>query len=181
MQPWRLTWRQYTWTISTTMMYTCPTAPSEAQTPQPFCPPNRHTMHHCFIQTGKYLLPCKCLAPVSPPPSPWQPAQLCPLTNSRFSHSYLASTSSTSSTFPTCGLPQTPTAKHSLPRRPHLQTRESLTFYNPAPTGPLNCSNDTLLQLQADLLGVVVERSEMKETTALGAALLAGHAISLFG
>ncbi|WAR53684.1 hypothetical protein PtB15_3B192 [Puccinia triticina] len=138
-------------------------------------------MHHFFIQMGEYLSPCKCLAPVSPPPSPWQPAQICPLTNSRFSHSHLASTSSTSSTFPTCGLPQTTTAKRSLPRRPHLQTRKSLTFYGPAPAGPLNCSNNTLLQLQADLLGVVVKRSEMKETTALGAALLAGHAISLFG
>ncbi|WAQ88560.1 hypothetical protein PtA15_9A687 [Puccinia triticina] len=94
-------------------------------------------MHHSFIQTGEYLSPCKCLAPVSPPPSPWQPAQLCPLTNSRFSHCHSASTSST---FPSCGLPQTPTAKCSLPRRPHLQTRECLTFYNPAPAGPLNCS-----------------------------------------
>ncbi|OAV93129.1 hypothetical protein PTTG_27405, partial [Puccinia triticina 1-1 BBBD Race 1] len=98
------------------------------------------TMHHCFIQTGEYLSPCKCIAPVSPPPSPWQPAQLCPLTKSRFSHSYSASTSST---FPTCGLHQTPTAKHSLPRRPHLQTRDSLTFYDPAPAGPLNCSKST--------------------------------------
>ncbi|MBW0507979.1 hypothetical protein O181_047694 [Austropuccinia psidii MF-1] len=42
-------------------------------------------------------------------------------------------------------------------------------------------ASDTLLQLQADLLGVDVERAEMKETTALGAALLAGHAIGLFG
>ncbi|WAR60735.1 hypothetical protein PtB15_9B674 [Puccinia triticina] len=122
-------------------------------------------MHHSFIQTGEYLSPCKCLAPVSPPPSPWQPAQLYPLTNSRFSHCHSASTSST---FPSCGLPQTPTAKCSLPRRPHLQTREM-------------SASDTLLQLQADLVGVVVEHSEMKETTALGAGLLAGHTISLFG
>lgn len=42
-------------------------------------------------------------------------------------------------------------------------------------------ANDVLLQLQADILGVSVERSEMRETTALGAALLAGHAIGLFG
>ncbi|WAR61760.1 hypothetical protein PtB15_12B450 [Puccinia triticina] len=89
------------------------------------------------------------------------------------------------STSSTCGLPQTPIAKRSLPRRPHLQTRESLSVYNPAPAGPLNLlkvnggvsASDTLLQLQADLLGVVVERSKMKETT----ALLAGHAIGLFG
>jgi glycerol kinase len=37
-------------------------------------------------------------------------------------------------------------------------------------------SNDALLQLQADLLGVPVERPEVHETTALGAAYLAGLA-----
>ncbi|KAG0140103.1 hypothetical protein CROQUDRAFT_136866 [Cronartium quercuum f. sp. fusiforme G11] len=40
---------------------------------------------------------------------------------------------------------------------------------------------DVMMQLQADLLGVSVERPEMRETTALGAALLAGHALGLFG
>ncbi|MCI0345896.1 MAG: glycerol kinase GlpK [Chloroflexi bacterium] len=37
-------------------------------------------------------------------------------------------------------------------------------------------ANDGLLQLQADLLGVPVERPEVRETTALGAACLAGLA-----
>ena len=37
-------------------------------------------------------------------------------------------------------------------------------------------ANDGLLQLQADLLGVPVERPEVRETTALGAAYLAGLA-----
>jgi glycerol kinase len=35
-------------------------------------------------------------------------------------------------------------------------------------------TNDLLLQIQADLLGVPVVRSRVSETTALGAALLAG-------
>jgi len=38
-------------------------------------------------------------------------------------------------------------------------------------------SNDLLMQLQADLLGVVVERPAVTETTALGAAYLAGLAV----
>ncbi len=38
------------------------------------------------------------------------------------------------------------------------------------------CQNDLLMQLQADLLGVPVERPRMVETTALGAAFLAGLA-----
>ena len=36
------------------------------------------------------------------------------------------------------------------------------------------CGNDLLLQIQADLLGVPVERPAIRETTALGAAALAG-------
>jgi glycerol kinase len=36
------------------------------------------------------------------------------------------------------------------------------------------CANDFLMQFQADLLGVPVERPKIVETTALGAALLAG-------
>jgi glycerol kinase len=36
------------------------------------------------------------------------------------------------------------------------------------------CKNDWLMQFQADLLGAAVERPRMTETTALGAALLAG-------
>ena len=38
-------------------------------------------------------------------------------------------------------------------------------------------TNDLLLQLQADVLGVPVERPVVAETTALGAAYLAGLAI----
>jgi glycerol kinase len=40
--------------------------------------------------------------------------------------------------------------------------------------------NDLLLQLQADLLGRPVERAPMPETTALGAALLAGRAAGVW-
>ncbi|MFO1539696.1 MAG: glycerol kinase GlpK [Chloroflexota bacterium] len=40
--------------------------------------------------------------------------------------------------------------------------------------------NDTLLQLQADLLGVPVERPAVTETTALGAAFLAGLAAGVW-
>ena len=42
-------------------------------------------------------------------------------------------------------------------------------------------ANDLLLQLQADLLGVPVERPVVAETTALGAAYLAGLAIGHWG
>jgi glycerol kinase len=42
-------------------------------------------------------------------------------------------------------------------------------------------ANDLLLQLQADLLGVPVERPVVAETTALGAAYLAGLAIDYWG
>jgi glycerol kinase len=39
------------------------------------------------------------------------------------------------------------------------------------------CANDLLMQLQADLLGVAVQRPRISETTALGAAYLAGLAV----
>ncbi len=42
------------------------------------------------------------------------------------------------------------------------------------------CRNDLLMQLQADLLGVPVLRPQMHETTALGAALLAGLATGVW-
>jgi glycerol kinase len=42
------------------------------------------------------------------------------------------------------------------------------------------CGNDLLMQLQADLLGVPVERPRMVETTALGAAFLAGLAVGFW-
>jgi glycerol kinase len=41
-------------------------------------------------------------------------------------------------------------------------------------------SNDLLMQFQADLLGVPVERPRMVETTALGAAFLAGLAVGIW-
>jgi glycerol kinase len=40
--------------------------------------------------------------------------------------------------------------------------------------------NDLLMQLQADVLGIPVERPAVRETTSLGAALLAGLAIGLY-
>jgi glycerol kinase len=42
------------------------------------------------------------------------------------------------------------------------------------------CSNDLLMQFQADILGVTVERPTIIETTALGAAYLAGLGTGLF-
>jgi glycerol kinase len=41
-------------------------------------------------------------------------------------------------------------------------------------------SNDLLCQLQADQLGVAVERPEIVETTALGAAFLAGLGVGVW-
>jgi glycerol kinase len=43
------------------------------------------------------------------------------------------------------------------------------------------CVNDDLMQFQADLLGVPVVRPEVIETTALGAAFLAGLATGVYG
>jgi glycerol kinase len=40
--------------------------------------------------------------------------------------------------------------------------------------------NDLLMQIQADVLGIAVERPVVRETTALGAALLAGLATGFF-
>ena len=42
-------------------------------------------------------------------------------------------------------------------------------------------ANDWLMQFQADVLGVPVERPDMVETTALGAAGLAGLALGVWG
>ncbi|MEG1327125.1 MAG: FGGY-family carbohydrate kinase, partial [Janthinobacterium sp.] len=42
------------------------------------------------------------------------------------------------------------------------------------------CANNLLLQFQADLLGIPVVRPQVIETTALGAAYLAGLAIGLY-
>jgi glycerol kinase len=40
--------------------------------------------------------------------------------------------------------------------------------------------NDLLMQFQADMLGVTIDRPENVETTALGAAYLAGMAVGVF-
>ncbi|HSN13699.1 MAG TPA: glycerol kinase GlpK [Anaeromyxobacteraceae bacterium] len=42
------------------------------------------------------------------------------------------------------------------------------------------CQNDLLMQIQADLLGIPVERPHLVETTALGAAFLAGLAVGVW-
>lgn len=42
------------------------------------------------------------------------------------------------------------------------------------------CTNDLLMQFQADLLGILVVRPAVTETTALGAAYLAGLAVGVF-
>jgi len=42
------------------------------------------------------------------------------------------------------------------------------------------CSNDLLMQIQADLLGIPVVRPRVIETTALGAASLAGLGVGLY-
>jgi glycerol kinase len=42
------------------------------------------------------------------------------------------------------------------------------------------CANDFLMQFQADILGVAVERPEIIETTSLGAAYLAGLAVGFW-
>ncbi|RYZ86911.1 MAG: glycerol kinase, partial [Moraxellaceae bacterium] len=42
------------------------------------------------------------------------------------------------------------------------------------------CGNDMLMQFQADILGVPVLRPKLQETTALGAALMAGIGVGLF-
>ena len=42
------------------------------------------------------------------------------------------------------------------------------------------CANDFLMQFQADILGVPVERPEIIETTALGVAYLAGLAVGFW-
>jgi glycerol kinase len=43
------------------------------------------------------------------------------------------------------------------------------------------CVNDLLMQFQADLLGIPVLRPQVTETTALGAAYLAGLAVGVYG
>ena len=42
------------------------------------------------------------------------------------------------------------------------------------------CVNDLLMQFQADLLGIPVVRPQVTETTALGAAYLAGLAVGVW-
>lgn len=55
--------------------------------------------------------------------------------------------------------------------------------HRPIPTFKVDggaCQNDLLMQFQADLLGVPVERPRMVETTAFGAAFLAGLAVGVW-
>jgi glycerol kinase len=42
------------------------------------------------------------------------------------------------------------------------------------------CENDFLMQFQADILGIAVERPRVLEATALGAGLLAGLGVGLW-
>ena len=42
-------------------------------------------------------------------------------------------------------------------------------------------NSDEAMQIQADILGLTVERPEMRESTALGSAIMAGSAVGLFG
>ena len=49
-----------------------------------------------------------------------------------------------------------------------------------APGGRRRAANDWLMQFQADVLGIPVERPDMVETTALGAAGLAGLALGVW-
>ena len=65
------------------------------------------------------------------------------------------------------------------------QTRDVLDAMNKDSKLPLTtlkvdggaCANDLLMQFQSDILGVNVERPKIIETTALGAAYLAGLAV----
>lgn len=42
-------------------------------------------------------------------------------------------------------------------------------------------NSDEAMQIQADLLGIAIERPQMRESTALGSALMAASAIGLWG
>ena len=42
-------------------------------------------------------------------------------------------------------------------------------------------NSDEAMQIQADILGIAVERPEMRESTALGSAIMAAQAVGLFG
>ena len=82
--------------------------------------------------------------------------------------------------------------------RPHRPGRRSRASRSRSPTCSTRCkttpasistelrvdggaaANDCLLQFQADLLGVAVVRPEVTETTALGAAYLAGLAVGFW-
>ncbi|CAG8738727.1 9440_t:CDS:1, partial [Acaulospora morrowiae] len=41
-------------------------------------------------------------------------------------------------------------------------------------------NSDLCMQIQADILGIDVERPKMRETTALGAAIAAGYAVGVW-
>ena len=63
---------------------------------------------------------------------------------------------------------------------------DAMNHDTPAPLRELRVdggasANDTLMQVQADLLGVPVRRPACVETTAMGAAHLAGLAVGFWG
>ena len=43
------------------------------------------------------------------------------------------------------------------------------------------CANNLLMQFQSDILGIPVVRPAVRETTALGAAMLAGLSVGFYG
>ena len=55
-----------------------------------------------------------------------------------------------------------------------------LTHRTPQVDGGMT-NGDTVMEILADLLGADIVRPEMRETTALGSAILAGSAVGLFG
>ncbi|KAL4228636.1 Glycerol kinase 3 [Mactra antiquata] len=90
-----------------------------------------------------------------------------------------------------CGLSQFTTKEHiarAALEAVCFQTRELLEAMNQDSGIPLKSiqvdggmtANNLLMQLQADLMGINVVRPSMPETTALGAAMAAGHAIGVW-
>ncbi|XP_052804747.1 glycerol kinase-like [Mya arenaria] len=90
-----------------------------------------------------------------------------------------------------CGLSQFTTKEHiarAALEAVCFQTRELLEAMNEDSGIPLKSiqvdggmtANGLLMQLQADLMGIDVVRPAMSETTALGAAMAAGHALKIW-
>ncbi|XP_053408205.1 glycerol kinase-like isoform X1 [Mercenaria mercenaria] len=90
-----------------------------------------------------------------------------------------------------CGLSQFTTKEHiarAALEAVCFQTRELLEAMNQDSGIPLKSiqvdggmtANNLLMQIQADLMGINVVRPSMPETTALGAAMAAGHAVGVW-